>query len=148
MQHARFGEDSLARQALIEDRMAPRLLRTDFERCGCGGCEEGGFVKEGFGALGYEGEGFGGGVEGRWEAGGCLWLWLWGGHCDGRKQRLCLLLWGRSEVVLGLCSDGVAVALTQGGISGGVALLRIDSTPTTCTSTTPHAVTRDRVHNV
>lgn len=54
--------------------MAPGFLRADFEGAGRGGCEEVCFVEQGFGTLGYEGEGFGGGVEGRREAGGGLWL--------------------------------------------------------------------------
>ena len=48
--------------------MAPGFLEADFEGAGGGWCEEGGAVEEGFGALGYEGEGVGGGGEGGWEA--------------------------------------------------------------------------------
>lgn len=59
--------------------MAPGFLQADFERAGRGGCEEGGAVEEGFGALGYEGEGVRGGGEGGWEAGVC-WLREWCGH--------------------------------------------------------------------
>ena len=54
--------------------MAPGFSQADFESAGRGWCEEGCAVEEGFGALGYEGEGVGGGGEGGWEAGVCWWL--------------------------------------------------------------------------
>lgn len=44
--------------------MPPRFDRADFERGGAIGGEEGGFVDEGFGALGDELEVFGGRGEG------------------------------------------------------------------------------------
>lgn len=70
--------------------MAPGFLEPDFEGAGRGGCEEGCAVEEGFGALGYEGEGVGGGGERGGEAGirqwcGHFgWLFVWFGLVGGK----------------------------------------------------------------
>lgn len=44
--------------------MAPGFRRANFQSGGLRGGEVHGFVEEGFGALGYELEGLGGGVKG------------------------------------------------------------------------------------
>lgn len=62
--------------------MAPGFLQADFEGAGRGGCEEGCAVEEGFGALGDEGEGVGGGGERGGKAGVRWWcghFWVVGG---------------------------------------------------------------------
>lgn len=47
--------------------MAPGFGRADLQSGGLRGGEVYGFVEQGFGALGYELEGLGGGIEGRGE---------------------------------------------------------------------------------